>query len=224
MKQIIAVIGNANIDNDIKKQEISFELGKLIIDNGYILATGGLGGVMEYASKGAKSSEKYNENAIIGVLPDYHSCNANQYIDIALPTGLGLARNLMLVSLANAVIAVGGGSGTLNEISAAWQMNKLIIGLKTDGWSEKLCGKQLDKRRNDIIFCAKDVQEALSIVNKNIETYKNHRFDGIKKSKTKKEKLIEYFTKIQKLGIEDKVVKMEFEKYFGINNMDSKQK
>jgi uncharacterized protein (TIGR00725 family) len=100
-KLIIAVIGNANIENDIEKQQVSFELGKLIIDNGFVLATGGLGGVMEYASKGAKTSEKYAENSIIGVLPDYNSDNANKYIDIAIPTGFGLARNLMLISMAN---------------------------------------------------------------------------------------------------------------------------
>jgi uncharacterized protein (TIGR00725 family) len=192
-KQIIAVIGNADIENDIDKQKISFELGKLIIDNGFILATGGLGGVMEYASKGAKSSAKYNANSIIGVLPDYNADNANQYIDIALPTGFGLARNLMLVSMSNAVIAVGGGSGTLNEISASWQMNKLIIGLQVSGWSAKLCGQALDKRRDDTIFCAKNAQEAIALLNRKISFYQRRKFTGISKpriSQNKAENLI----------------------------------
>ena len=197
MKQIIAVIGNANIENDIEKQKISYELGKLIIDNGYVLATGGLGGVMEYASKGARNSKNYIENSIIGVLPDYNSENANKYIDIALPTGFGLARNLMLVSLANAVIAVGGGSGTLNEISASWQMNKLLIGLQVNGWSEKLCGKALDKRRTDIIYCAKTANEAIEILNRKISYYQIRKFTGVKKPRidTKKaEKIVkDYF-------------------------------
>ncbi len=188
MKQIVAVIGNANIDNDIEKQKTAFELGKIIIDNGYILATGGLGGVMEYASKGAKSSKKYTENSIIGVLPDYNSDNANKYIDIAIPTGFGLARNLMLISMANVVIAVGGGSGTLNEISAAWQMNKLLIGLQVNGWSEKLCGKALDERRNDIIYCAKNTQEAIKIINSKISYYQIRKFTGIKRPRIKKDK------------------------------------
>ena len=188
MKQIIAVIGNANIENDIEKQEISFELGKLIIDNGFILATGGFGGVMEYASKGARKSKKYTENSIIGVLPDYDSDNANKYIDIAIPTGFGLARNLMLISMSNAVIAVGGGSGTLNEISASWQMNKLIIGLQVNGWSKKLCGKALDERRNDIIFCAKNAQEAIDILNSKISYYQIRKFTGINKPRIKKDK------------------------------------
>ena len=188
MKQIVAIIGNANIENDIEKQKISFELGKLIIDNGYTLATGGLGGVMEYASKGAKSSKKYTENSIIGVLPDYNSENANKYIDIAIPTGFGLARNLMLISMSNAIIAVGGGSGTLNEISASWQMNKLIIGLQVEGWSKKLCGKSLDERRNDIIFCAKNAQEAINLLNSKISYYQIRKFTGINKPRIKKDK------------------------------------
>ncbi|WGK68564.1 TIGR00725 family protein [Candidatus Haliotispira prima] len=197
MKQIIAIIGNANIEDDIKKQKISFELGKLIINNGFILATGGLGGVMEYASKGAKTSKKYTENSIIGVLPDYNSDNANKYIDIAIPTGFGLARNLMLISMANAVIAVGGGSGTLNEISASWQMNKLIIGLQVNGWSQKLCGNALDERRNDIIYCAKNAQEAIEVLNNKISYYQIQKFTGISKPIIKKNKakqiVIEHF-------------------------------
>ena len=188
MKQIVAIIGNANIENDIEKQKISFELGKLIIDNGFVLATGGLGGVMEYASKGAKASKKYTENSIIGVLPDYNSENANKYIDIAIPTGFGLARNLMLISMSNAVIAVGGGSGTLNELSASWQMNKLIIGLQVNGWSEKLCGKSLDERRNDIIFCAKNAREAIDLLNNKISYYQIRKFTGINKPRIKKDK------------------------------------
>jgi len=188
MKKIIAVIGNANIENDIEKQEISYNLGQLIIDSGFILATGGFGGVMEYASKGARKSKNYTENSIIGVLPDYSSENANKFIDIAIPTGFGLARNLMLISMSNAVIAVGGGSGTLNEISASWQMNKLIIGLQVNGWSEKLCGKALDERRNDIIFCAKNAKEAIELLNSKISYYQIRKFTGINKPRIKKDK------------------------------------
>ncbi len=187
-KQIIAVIGNANIENDIEKQKISLELGRLIIDNDFILATGGFGGVMEYASKGARKSINYTENSIIGILPDYNSENANKYIDIAIPTGFGLARNLMLISMSNAVIAVGGGSGTLNEISASWQMNKLIIGLQVTGWSGNLCGKALDERRNDIIFCAKNAQEAIELLNSKISYYQIRKFTGINKPRIKTDK------------------------------------
>ena len=198
-KLIIAVIGNADIENDVKKQKISFELGKLIIDNGFILATGGLSGVMEYVSKGAKKSKKYTGNSIIGVLPDCNSDNANKYIDIAIPTGLGLARNLMLISMADAVIAVGGGSGTLNEISASWQMNKLLIGLQVSGWSEKLCGKALDERRNDIIYCAKNAQEAIEILKSKISHYQIRKFTGVNKPRITKDNAKKIITKYFKI-------------------------
>lgn len=169
MKQIIAIIGNANIDNDTKKQKLSFLLGKLVIDSGFSLATGGLGGVMYYASKGAMSSKNYTANSIIGVLPSYE--NSNEYVDLIIPTGMGLARNTILISMANAVIAVGGGSGTLNEISAAWQLNKLIVALEIDGWSKTLCNKALDNRRDDVIFGAKTAKGALQIIKEKINNY-----------------------------------------------------
>jgi uncharacterized protein (TIGR00725 family) len=198
MKEIIAIIGNANIDNDIEKQNIAFEIGKLIIDNGFLLATGGLGGVMEYASKGAKSSKKYSQNSIIGVLPDYHSENANEYIDLPISTGLGLTRNLILISMSNAIIAIGGGSGTLNEISAAWQMNKLIIALKTSGWSEKLLGQALDNRRNDIIFGAENSEKAIQILIEKLPQYIKNKFTGVHKTRISRLKaeqiIISYFS------------------------------
>jgi len=188
MKNIIAVIGNANIDNDIEKQNFAFQIGKSIIDSGYILATGGLGGVMEFASKGAKSSKSYTQNSIIGILPDYHTENANEYVDLPISTGLGLTRNLILISLSNAVIAIGGGSGTLNEISAAWQMNKLIIALKTSGWSEKLQNQSLDSRRNDIIFGAENPEKAIQILNEKLPQYLKNKFTGVNKTRISQNK------------------------------------
>ena len=96
-KNIIAVIGYANIDNidycnNISK--LAFDLGRLIVDNGYILANGGLGGVMEMASKGARESHLYNGFSIIGILPNYDKNISNTYIDIPLASGFDVGRNL----------------------------------------------------------------------------------------------------------------------------------
>ena len=189
-KKIIAVIGNANIEGDLKKQKTAFELGQLIINHDFVLATGGLGGVMEYASQGAKSSKNYQGNSILGILPSYDSDDANAYVDIAIPTGLGLARNLVLISTADVVIAVGGGSGTLNEISAAWQMNKLIIGLQVGGWSEKLGNKTLDERRNDVVLPAENPKAALKILQSKIGDYQMKKFAGVKVGRNKNDKAI----------------------------------
>ena len=179
--KIVAVIGNANIDDSIQKQELAFEIGKMIIDNGYLLVTGGMGGVMEYASKGAQSSKSYSGGSIMAFLP-HSKDQANSFIDIAIPTGLGLGRNNILISSADAIITIGGGSGTLNEISTAWQMNKLIISLKSDGWSERLRGTSLDKRRDDIIYSANNSLEAIKILNQNIDLYASFKFTGVSNS------------------------------------------
>ena len=157
------------------------QLGKLVIDNGYLLATGGLGGVMEFASRGAHQSNLYKKGSVIGVLPSYDSTHANPYVDIAVPTGMGIARNLLLVSMSDAVIAVGGGAGTLSEISIAWQMKKLIVALKAQGWSEKIGNSKMDNKRKDDIYLADNPEIAIAIVNKKHLAYSQEVFSEIGK-------------------------------------------
>lgn len=180
MKKIVAIVGAANIDGDADKQALAFETGKLLVESGYIVATGGLGGVMEYASDGARAASNYAEGAIIGVLPGYDPHAANQHVDIAIPSGMGVGRNLLLVSMANAVIAIGGGAGTLSEIALAWQLRKLVIALQTPGWSGNLAGKPLDQRRDDYIFGAASAVEALNLLKRNIKRYAANQFNAVK--------------------------------------------
>jgi len=71
--------------------------------------------------------------------------------------------------MCDAIIAIGGGSGTLSEIALAWQMNKMIIAIDFDGWSGNLKSMRLDKRRLDMIFEAENAQNAVEILNSNIE-------------------------------------------------------
>ena len=144
-KKVVGVIGDANLQGDEKKEKISFELGKLLIDHDFTLANGGMGGVMESASKGAKSSSKYQYGSIIGVIPDYNDSKCNDFLDIVIPTGMGLARNVILTSMCDAVISIGGGSGTLSEIALAWQMGKLVIAIDAGGWSTNLKSARIDR-------------------------------------------------------------------------------
>ena len=137
---------------------------------------------MEALILGAKSSKKYKKGMTIGVLPDYNKSSSNSKADIIIPTGLGLARNVILVSMCDAIIAIGGGSGTLSEIALAWQMNKMIIAIDFDGWSGNLKSMRLDKRRLDKIFEAENAQNAVEILNSNIENYKND-YKGVKKTR-----------------------------------------
>lgn len=91
------------------------------------MVCGGLGGVMEAASRGAKSAG----GITVGILPQEHKRDANAFIDIAIPTGLGIGRNIIVARTAEVLIAVGGEYGTLSEIAFALQMRKPVIGIGT---------------------------------------------------------------------------------------------
>lgn len=121
----IGVIGAGHADKEV----LSFaeELGKLIAKNGFILITGGLGGVMEAASRGA-----YLEGGItVGILPTLDKKDANPYIKIPIPTGMGEMRNALVVRASDVLIAVSGEYGTLSEIALALKTGKRVIGIRT---------------------------------------------------------------------------------------------
>jgi len=105
--------------------EDAFRVGELIAENDAILVTGGLGGVMESASRGAK----YRGGLVVGILPSDKREDANPYVDIAIPTGLGVARNLLVVRSGDVVIAIDGAWGTLSEIALAKNIGKPVISL-----------------------------------------------------------------------------------------------
>ncbi len=177
MKKIIAVAGNAAVPEDSVNYKLAFDTGKAIIDNGYRLQCGGLDGVMKAACMGARSSEKYTEGDIIGLLPSFDPGTANEYVDIIIPTGLDVFRNVIVAS-ASAVIAVGGGAGTLSEIANAWALQRLVIGYRNaEGWSAELADRRLDSRNRypdipeDRFYGVNSAEEALALVNKYVQRY-----------------------------------------------------
>ncbi|MEW6418214.1 MAG: TIGR00725 family protein [Nitrospirota bacterium] len=125
MKKIIAVVGGRRTEKVLLLE--AEEVGRLIAKKGATLVCGGLSGVMEAASKGAKSEG----GLTLGILPQNDSKEANQYIDIPVATGLGIGRNVIIAHTADALIAIGGEYGTLSEIAFALQIGKLVIGIKT---------------------------------------------------------------------------------------------
>jgi uncharacterized protein (TIGR00725 family) len=174
-RALIAVIGIGDLEDEDPIYRLAMEVGRIIIDEGFRLVTGGLGGVMEAASRGARSSEKYHEGDIVGILPGADKGSANRYVDVPIPTGLGIARN-MIITNSDAVIAVGGGSGTLSEIAFAWQKGKLVIAMDVEGWSGKVAGTRLDPRiRNKIpddrIYSARTANDARSILKEQLPLY-----------------------------------------------------
>lgn len=102
-------------------------LGELIAENEYILVSGGMKGVMEAASKGAKSAGGF----VIGILPGKARDEGNPYLDIAIPTGLGYMRNAMVVLNADVIVAIDGSYGTLSEIAYTQIYNRTVFGLNT---------------------------------------------------------------------------------------------
>jgi uncharacterized protein (TIGR00725 family) len=100
---------------------------------------------MEAASKGAGGSSRYKQGDVIGILPGNDPGEANPYVDIGIPTGLDLGRNI-IISHAEAVVAIGGGAGTLCEMANAWVLGRLIIAYRVEGWSGKLADKKIDSR------------------------------------------------------------------------------
>lgn len=124
-RPIIAVIGGRNAEASLLA--LAEKAGALIADSGALLATGGLGGVMEAASRGANEAG----GMTIGILPGDDKSAANPHVDIAIPTGFGIGRNIVLVRTADALLAIGGQYGTLSEIAYALQMGKPVAGIGT---------------------------------------------------------------------------------------------
>lgn len=156
--------------------EAAREVGKRLVDHGFRVASGGLGGVMEAAFRGAHESPKYRDGDTVAILPRLDASRANPYADIAIATDLGHLRNSIVAS-ADAVIAVGGGAGTLCEIALAWMHGRLVVALQLPGWSGELAGRRLDDKvrhptiADDAIRAAADASEAVRLVESLLPAY-----------------------------------------------------
>jgi len=124
---MIAVLGGATCSQEVF--QLAYEVGRLIAERGGVLICGGRTGVMEAACKGASEQG----GVTIGILPGDDADEANPFVQVALPTGLGEARNVVIVKSADAAIALDGSYGTLSEIAFCLKLGVPLIGLRT--WS-----------------------------------------------------------------------------------------
>ena len=125
MKTIIGVIGASEATPG--ERETALEVGRRIAGKGAVLLSGGSGGVMEAACMGAKS-----EGGItVGIIPGASKSEANGYVDIPVVTGMGHGRNIIVASSCDAIIAIGGGFGTLSEIAFALRLKIPVVGIGT---------------------------------------------------------------------------------------------
>jgi len=130
MHQLIGVIGAGDCDKGISDN--AYRVGQEIANRGYGLVCGGLGGVMEAAAKGCKQ----NGGLTVGIIPQEDPDQANSFIDIVIPSGIGIMRNLLVVRASVGLIAVGGRFGTLSEIAFALQLEKPLVALNSWDVSE----------------------------------------------------------------------------------------
>jgi len=143
--------------------QAAYEVGRLVAERGGVIVSGGLGGVMAAASKGAKDAG----GLTIGFLPSMDVSTANPHLDIVFPTGLGQARNFLTSRGCNALIMIGGGSGTLNELTIAYSAGRPVVVLRgTGGWSDRIEAalfenRWVDERRTVEVAFADTPREAV---------------------------------------------------------------
>ena len=125
MKRLIAVFGAGNPSRE--EYNLAAEVGRLLAVRGFGVVCGGFYGVMEAACLGAREAG----GLTVGLLPTYYRQDANPYVDVVIPTGLGDARNVLVATAGEAAIAVGGRLGTLSEIAIALKHDLRVVGLRT---------------------------------------------------------------------------------------------
>lgn len=133
-------------------------IGVALAQRDITLITGGRGGVMEAASRGAHRAG----GVTVGILPGRHHRDANPWCTVVIPTGLGDARNSLTALAGDLIIAIGGAAGTLSEISLGWVHGKAILGLTGyGGWTDELAGTSIDHRARPPIQRCGDLDSLL---------------------------------------------------------------
>ncbi len=161
---IIGSAGNDDYENGTgadKKMMLEAEkLGKLLAENNAVVVTGGKSGIMEAAARGAKKAF----GTTIGVISGGERFTSNNFTDIEILSGMTVEGfdEFLLVNMCDGFIIVGGGAGTLGEISIAYRNSKPLVALaNTGGWAEKLAGTYLDSRKRVKIRKADNTNEAI---------------------------------------------------------------
>ena len=123
--RMVAAVGGAECSP--QEGALAETVGKELASRGVAVVCGGRGGVMEAACRGAREAG----GLTVGILPGVSGAEGNPHLSVAIPTGLGHARNSLVVLAGEAVIAIGGGPGTLSEIGIALKLGRRVIGLST---------------------------------------------------------------------------------------------
>ena len=159
MKKLISICGSDGDDERLTRHatEIAYQIGRLVAQKNGVIVCGGHTGIMEAACKGCKE-----ENGItVGIMP-YTKEEANNYVDIAIPTGIGNIRNYMVAGTGNVTIAIGGRWGTLNEIAFRMISRKPLILMKgTGGCVDEIINRNIMQNIESHYYVASSAEEAV---------------------------------------------------------------
>lgn len=154
----LLVVGNNENGSTPELEKIAYETGIEVAKSGSVLISGGLGGVMKAACRGAKDGG----GLTVGIIPQNDASFANEFCDIVLPSGMGLARDFLTALASDGVIIIGGASGTLSETCAAYMHKKPIVSIKnTGGIADKFADQYLDHRQQVKIIGVNSPKEAV---------------------------------------------------------------
>ena len=152
-KITISLIGGSSIGSRV--EDLAEKVGKMVAELGCVLVCGGLGGAMEAAAKGAKSAG----GTTIGILPGKDKDDANRYIDIALPTSIGYARNAIVACSADIIIAMPGSYGTNSEICYGLIYGRPVIDLGNWNIEGTIDAKNIEEAEEKIKKIIKKLQQ-----------------------------------------------------------------
>ncbi len=154
----VVVIGSSE---ETGYKDEAHSIGAFIASRGFVLITGGRGGIMESVSRGAAE----HGGTVIGILPGENLDLANPYCSIVIPTGMGYARNAVNILSADVVVAIGGKSGTLSELAYAKTFGKPVICcVFAGGWSASLPLIHIDGQEDGLIMQAENPDEACRLI------------------------------------------------------------
>jgi uncharacterized protein (TIGR00725 family) len=157
-KQVL-VIGYGKDHCPEEAYDVAYQIGLQLAKHGLVLLTGGLGGVMEAASRGAREGGGF----VIGIIPQDDKGQANDFCDAVIATGMGFARDFITAYSADVIIVIGGGAGTLIEVSAAYQKKIPIVAVKgTGGVADRVVDTYIDDKKTERIFGESDAEKAVN--------------------------------------------------------------
>ena len=160
-KRQILVIGHNDKGCTPEHEKVAYDTGVEIAKSNSVLISGGLGGVMRASCHGAHDAG----GLTVGIIPQGEHTFANEFCDIVSPSGMGLTRDFLNALSADGVIIIGGGSGTLSEVCAAYMHKRPMVAIRnTGGTAEQYADKFVDHRENIKIIGVDSPKEAVELI------------------------------------------------------------